>query len=186
MKRLIFAALVALAILPSVSTAATFPILKSSSTAATGYFRELPANPGSFAPGYEIVLPALVQSDSVVVYLPFQGFHSMWSNSAATTAPTGAIFVSMDLSGAADSCTVTALTGQRIGGVFTTVFGTLQAMTRTNAVPSYANYVATAAAWLPGQILRLNLKSKGVTAIEAGRKVIVRFPRQTPWHAPFK
>jgi len=179
MKKLICLA-VAMCLLPSLALATTYPIYKTSSTTAGGYFKECADNPGSLAPGYEITLPALAQNDSVVVYLPFPKYHSLLP--LGTSAPVGGFHVSMDLSAAADSMACIGGIGQRVGGPFNSPFSAgLQVWTRTTTTPAYGVMTATVDKWFPGQLFRVIMKSKGATAIEVGRKVYVRFPRAVPF-----
>jgi hypothetical protein len=177
--RILIAALLALGSFASLASATTYTITNESTPGSSnGYFRPLPGNADSFAPGYEIVLPAFAQNDSCVVYLPFAPagmYYLGWHN----TTPTGGFAITMDLSAAADSVAVTPGIGQRIGGAFNSPFSAgLQVWTRTTATPGYQAVTATAATWFPGNIFRLVFRSKGATAIEVGRRAYVRFPRQ--------
>lgn len=177
MRNKILAFVIALALLPVAAGATTFPIY-ANSTGSGGSFRELPDNYKSTAPGYVITLPVLAQNDSVVVYLPFGKLHYLgWK----ADTPTGGLHISMDCSAAADSVACVVGIGDRLGGVFNSPFSAgLQAWVRTTATPAYGLLTATTALWFPGRICRVIMKSKGATAIEAGRKAYVTFPRAVP------
>lgn len=180
MKKLLVAVVLLAVLCPALVFATTFPIVSTSTGTTTGYFKPLPGNATSFAPGYEIVTPALAQNDSCIVYLPFAGagmYYLGWDNDGSVA--TGALSICFDANTAADSVACTPGIGQRVGGSFTTPLSTgLQALTcKGTTTPCVQVMTATAATWTPGALFRCAFKVKG-TALAAGTKIVVRFPRE--------
>ena len=180
MKKLLVAVVLLAVLCPALVFATTFPIVSTSTGTTTGYFKPLPGNATSFAPGYEIVTPALAQNDSMIVYLPFAGagmFYLGWDNDGSV--PTGAISICADMAAAADSVACNVGIGQRVGGYFTAPFGAANQNLTVNATTKPCSQLtsATLATWVPGPLLRCAFKVKG-TALAAGSKIYVRFPRE--------
>lgn len=149
----------------------------------TGRFVPFGDNAQSYAPGGQVILPALAANDSVIVYIPLARYWCPFG--LGSSASVVKICYDADLnpvSGGTDSLAVVIGCGNRIGGAFNSTFSTaLQSLVLTAATPFVCKVAAAETSLPPTVLMRFIVRAKGATAIAAGRQLNIRFPRVVPY-----